>query len=61
MRANKSYSVNKYGRIHQQDYTEKRPDGKTETRHYTRHGEYTGKTVHDGKRSETYNRHGGKK
>jgi hypothetical protein len=61
MSSKKSYSTNKYGRITQQDYTEKRSDGKTETRHYTRYGTYTGKTVSDGKRSQSYNRYGGKK
>jgi hypothetical protein len=60
MAAKRSYSKDEYGRITQIDYTEKRKDGKTESRHHTPYGTYTGKTVSDKRKSVHYNRYGGK-
>jgi len=59
--AKKSYSTDENGRITQMNYTEKRSDGKTETRHYTRYGEKTGHTVSNNSgHSDHYNRYGRK-
>lgn len=49
------------GKVLRTDYTYKRYDGKTESRHVNRYGGYIGRTVSDkhGK-SEHYNRYGRK-
>jgi hypothetical protein len=55
----RSYGKDDSGRITSVNYSERRSDGKTETRHYTRHGYKTGKTVKDNRgRSVHYNRYG---
>jgi hypothetical protein len=57
--AKRSYGRDKFGRITQVTYTERRRDGKVESRHYTGYGKYTGKTVGDSRgRSVHYNRYG---
>ncbi len=59
MGTKRSHSTDDNGRITQVNYTERRKDGSTETRHYTRHGYNTGKTVSDDRgKSVHYNRYG---
>jgi hypothetical protein len=58
MAAKRSFGKDGSGRIVQVNYTERRSDGKKETRHYTGYGKYTGKTVSGSRgRSVHYNRY----
>ena len=57
-RPQKSYCTDGKGHITQANYTEKRSDGKIETRHYNSNTtESQGKTVHDGKGGSEFFEH----
>lgn len=62
MGAKQSISRDSHGKETERNYTERRPDGKAETRHYSPRGlDYRGKTVNDKDGKATDYTSGGRK